>query len=255
MARWPEVALPARQVRVGARTSVWIAPHTGEAEFRAMFDRDLGYEPWVFTALEERLAGYDAVVEIGANVGLYTVFFAVAFRELGREAAIVAFEPSRRAFARLLRNLDLNGAETAQAFNCAVGKTAGPVSFYEPVGALSNGSLQREFAAHFSSRVRESRVLCLDGPAVEALVPGSGRLLLKVDAEGAEPEVLQSLERLIRLRRPDLVLEVLPETADALDRLPFLRSAYRLLALVPGGPSEEPRFRPHAGRDYLLVPR
>src|SRR5689334_16227425 len=121
--RWPELRVAPQRVRLGSTTtSIVVRPHPGEPDFAALMSRTLAYEPEVFEWLEARLGQYDTVVEIGANVGLFTAFMAARKRHAGwNRPRILSFEPSRTAFARLLDNLALNDVDV-EAFNCAVGE-------------------------------------------------------------------------------------------------------------------------------------
>ena len=234
--RWPELSLRPRRVLLGRDTEVWLRPHPGEFDFGALLHRRLGYEPEVFTWLEAELTNYDAVVEIGANVGVFSVFMSARRKRLGRAAPrILAFEPSRLAFERLLDNLRLNRSEV-ESFNCAVGDRSGVASLYEPAGHLTNGSFEREFAQNFSSDVHESRVIVISERELAALVGESRRTLAKIDVEGAEVKVLRGLQPWITAHRPDIVLEVLPEYARALREHDFLAAlGYRFFRIEHAG--------------------
>jgi hypothetical protein len=73
---WPKIAFRSRSVVVGARTEVMLTPHIGEFDWAVLFGRRLNYEQPVFSWLEQNVnERYDAVIEIGANVGMYSVFF------------------------------------------------------------------------------------------------------------------------------------------------------------------------------------
>ncbi len=250
---WPHVTLPPRSVRLARTREVRLVPHVGEFDFEALFFRELAYEREVFSVLESRLGQYDAIVEIGANVGVFTTYFAKACRDA---QAIFAFEPSPKAFERLETNLALNGASGVRAFNAAVAEQSGVVSFFEPAGHLTNGSLKRDFAAAFSDTVATSTVTAVDGQYVAVLLAPYQHPLIKIDVEGAEAEVLRSLSQVIRSRRPDLVIEVLDGYEAALNELDFLLAAYRLLKITGQGLIEMRSFEADKEhRDYLLVPR
>jgi FkbM family methyltransferase len=225
----------------------------GEFDFEALFFRGLAYEREVFALLEQRLDQYDAIVEIGANVGVYTAYFAKACTE---GQSIFAFEPSRKAFARLKENLALNGGARVQPFNMAVTDKPGLVSFFEPAGHLTNGSLKRDFAAFFSENVQTSTVEAVDGTFLAKLLAPYRRPLLKIDVEGAEAEVLRGLAPLIGAVRPDLIIEVLNDYESALNALDFVTGPYRLLNITSDGLREKSHFEADGQyRDYLLVPR
>ena len=93
----------------------------------------------------------------------------------------------------------------------------------------------------------------MSGAEISRLVPPGQRVLLKIDVEGCEATVLTSLQRFIACERPDIVIEVLSQTADALNRMDVLRS-YRFYQLDSDGPRERDSFVVGANRDYALVP-
>src|SRR5579862_896137 len=55
----------------------------------------------------------DTVLEIGANIGSHTVFFAKA---VGREGTVQAFEPQRLIFQTLCANIALNNLENVKTY-------------------------------------------------------------------------------------------------------------------------------------------
>lgn len=74
---WPPLTFSARSVSVTDTVSFNVLPHTGEYDMRALFTRDLAYEGEVFAALDQCITDYDAVIEIGANVGFFHFIFAL----------------------------------------------------------------------------------------------------------------------------------------------------------------------------------
>jgi hypothetical protein len=98
---WKPLSFPARDVVLGERTTVRMHPHLGEFDQAALFRRRLGYEQPVFAWLERHAAQrYEAVVEIGANVGIYSFFFDALIKSApeGRLHQVYAFEPSDQAY-------------------------------------------------------------------------------------------------------------------------------------------------------------
>jgi FkbM family methyltransferase len=245
---WAGVTLPPRTVELGGSIAVKLVPHSGEFDFAALLFRRLPYEAEVFDWLVGR--EYDTVIEIGANVGVFTLFLARRYPQ----ARIYAFEPSVAAYRRLLDNLAANREERATTFNCAVSDSTAFIDFFEPSGHLTNGSLDPAFAAHFSINVSSRRVLAIDAQALAPLI--SGRTLVKLDVEGAEPRVLRAMGALLRERRPDLLVEVLENTAAALNGLDFLLDgSYSIFSLADSGPVPVTRFEAGRFRDFALVAR
>ena len=156
---WPDMKLRARTVLFGRRTKLRLIPHIGEYDGEALFQRRITYEAPIAAWLEANAAAsYDVIIEIGANIGLYSVFFDALIKRFphSRLKRVVAFEPSKKAYQRLIENVTVNRATNVQVFNAAVGGESDFRSFFEPDGHLCNGSLNRDFAAIFSQSVSES---------------------------------------------------------------------------------------------------
>jgi FkbM family methyltransferase len=254
--RWKPLEFAPLRVTLGDSVSVLLHPHLGEFDGAALFDRELDYERPVFRWLEAYAgARYDAVVEIGANVGVYSVFFdALAKRANARLAAVYSFEPSRAAFARLIANLTANDARAVTPFCVAVAQETGVTQFYEPDGHLTNGSLAPDFAHSFSTTVRQSAVIAVSGAALEPLFAPHRRVLLKIDAEGLEPEILAAMEPVLERYRPDLLVEILPEIDCRLAALRCLAPYGFLHLLTDGGPGRRERLvADPSARDWLLT--
>lgn len=252
---WLPQTFQPRYVRLSHQIGVKLTPHLREFDFDALFYRQLPYEQAVFQLIADRARTYDAVIEVGANVGVFTLFFAKLFMVAGSNTRIYAFEPSPEAFFRLQENLRANAVTNVQLFNCALGDRVEFTQFYEPVGHLTNGSLDANFASIFAEQVQARPVLLIDGAMIAMLVPDARSLLIKIDVEGAENLVLHSLRAFIESRRPEIILEVLETTVEELNALHFLHEYYDFYHITGQGLVAQPVFRASHDRDYLLVPK
>lgn len=248
---WPPLTFNAKSVSVTDAVSFNVLPHTGEHDMRALFTRELAYEGEVFAALDQRIKDYDAVIEIGANVGFFSLYFCAARRSTA--VPVYCFEPSALAFTRLTANLAANDAQNVFAIPAAVANTAGLARFYEPAGHLTNGSMVESFASIFSDQVRTTLVPSVTGHAIHGLIADEAHVLIKIDVEGAEMEVLRSLHCLIDVTHPDVVLEVLPMFVDALNEFVW-PAGYQKYAITRNGLIARDRFRADGDeRDYLVA--
>ncbi len=85
--------------------TVALVPHWGEFDQEALFLTTLEYETPVFAWLEENVADtYDLILEIGANAGLYTVFFDALLKNAPAAASPKA--ACRRVLSRPVRPID-----------------------------------------------------------------------------------------------------------------------------------------------------
>jgi FkbM family methyltransferase len=252
---WPELNFGPRRVRLGRNTSVYLTPYFGECYEFALFAKHLDYEIDVFDWLERNAASaYDLVIEIGANVGMYTVFLDALIKRSAcpRLQKIVSFEPSTEVFMRLLKNLGANRAKFVTAFHAAIGTTSGLESFFEPNGHLSNGSFLRGFAEMFSNSVRESTVAVLAASELERFLRDAEKALIKMDVEGFEPQLIDALGLLIARYHPDILIEILPGTPERLEACTALQGYAKFLIAGNGLQQSNTLFASETHRDWLL---
>src|SRR5437868_5301020 len=61
------------------------------------------YDDYIFEFLSSRIDRYSQAIDVGANIGIYSVFFGARLK------SVEAFEPEQLLLPRLQANLDLNG--------------------------------------------------------------------------------------------------------------------------------------------------
>ncbi len=255
---WPHMSFRPLPVTVGSRTKIRLIPHIGEADQSALFRNRMDYESEVFEWLEREAGQYDAIIEIGANVGMYTVFFDALAKTSAhpRPHNIFCFEPSPKAFERLSANLAANGCKHVTAQRAAVGQRSGTMEFFEPEGHLTNGSLVRSFAGLFSTSIATTQVEVRGPEHIVALLERYPKVLLKIDVEGYEPELLDALQDAILEFRPHLVVEVLSETVDRLNQLGWLGECELSHLRLKSGPKTCAHLVCDSDcRDWVIRPR
>lgn len=134
-------------------------------------------------------------VDVGANIGYFTLLAA----SLGARA--IAYEPTPKVFERLRENIALNGFRDVTPVNAAVAEKNGRVKLYKS---------EEDPEANSIFGMGE----CMDVPAValdeDLAIRGIREVqVLKIDAEGAEPFVLEGARNLLRSEcHPLVVIEV-----------------------------------------------
>ena len=128
----------------------------------------------------------DVFVDIGANMGLYSLFAAVY-----REARVYAFEPEAQNYALLNRNIELNDvADRVTAWCCALTNNTGVDRPYlsSTDAALSNHSYGAEVGPTLKARkaafVQGSLGYTLDDRISSQAVPLPDHV--KIDVDGIE---------------------------------------------------------------------
>jgi FkbM family methyltransferase len=127
----------------------------------------------------------DVVVDVGANIGLYTLL-AARHVEGGR---VIAFEPHPLAAHRLRENVSLNGLGNVDVRAEAVGAASGEARLTQDLDTDNfilpdHETEPRAVTVHIST---------LD----EVVPPGARPALVKVDTEGFETAVLAGATRLL----------------------------------------------------------
>jgi FkbM family methyltransferase len=192
-------SLPPTPVEVmGCRFIVHPRDNFTEAK---MWENRLPPEHEATAEIAARLAGTDPViVDVGANAG---AFFLPILKTAGPGARAIAFEPNPVMIARLRRNIDLNGFENIDVFECAVGEDEGRATLHFPRnGNLGQGRIGVTYA-NGTEAGHDVAVRPLATCLSEARVPRVD--FLKVNVEGLEDRVIAPLLAGVRDFWPRLV--------------------------------------------------
>jgi FkbM family methyltransferase len=124
----------------------------------------------------------DFFLDIGANVGTYTVLASGVCK-----AKTWAFEPDPDTFRHLNRNVAINGLdELVRLYNCALGASEGEVRFTVGLDTVNR------VAADQDRNTRSIRQRSLD-----TIVSDKSPIMIKIDVEGYEEEVLCGSQRML----------------------------------------------------------
>jgi FkbM family methyltransferase len=128
----------------------------------------------------------DCVLDVGANIGLYSLALS---RAVGPDGCVIAVEPDPDNRALLRRNLEANGCDNVTIIEEALGDESRNALLYGPEdnrGALST----TDFMGVGASRAIPIRMR--RGDSVIRQIGRSPRVA-KIDVEGAEPLVIAGL--------------------------------------------------------------
>ncbi len=154
------------------------------------------YEPFETELLTSLIRPGHVVVDIGANIGYYTLVFA---RAVGPAGHVVAFEPDPDNFRLLAHNLRSNGYRNVTLVPSAVSDRAGSASLF--LSAENKGD-HRLYDSHDGRQSRTVSTVTVD----EVLARCDGPIdLVKMDIQGAEAKALEGMRRTLE-RHPDASL-------------------------------------------------
>lgn len=255
-----------RRRNAGRDRELLLRDFDGDAKFLVNLSDHIGghifwhgrYAADILDLADGMLRADDTVLDIGANIGEFTVF---AARRVP-SGEVHAFEPMQALHRQALANCTANGLDNAHVHRLGLGNRAARVPIHVRIapgydGAVNHG-MNSVHAGDGFEAAETIEVVTLDewcrrwSPA---------RIdLAKIDVEGAELAVLQGgLETIARFR-PKMIVEVNPETCaraghSSRDLVEFIHGlGYAIRGIGRDGkvfPIADPA---DASRDVLCLP-
>jgi FkbM family methyltransferase len=199
-----------RNLLSGPASNLTLAAIEGFYLWASEDDLDVGkgicsgsYEPGVTSVIRQLLKPGMSFLDVGANIGYYTMLGAAL---VGPHGSVTAIEPNEKNVRLLIASKTKNGFKQITIIPCAVGQDIGVAG----LSAIhSNGSTTpiAELDETQISNVMLVPQLCLDD-----IVPSErGINVIKIDIEGREYQALSGASKLLLARRPVIVSEFSPQ--------------------------------------------
>ncbi len=175
------------------------------------------WEPSITQWAAESLRPGDCFVDVGANIGYYSL---LASSLVGAGGKVVSIEADPAIYTLLRRNVEQNGAENIRTISAAVAAERGTLRlFHGPDDNIGTTSTVRQNSADQGVEVTAA-------PLHELLQADEIALarIIKIDVEGGELPVLQGLMPMLDRLREDaeILVETAPTSAEAI--LALMRS-------------------------------
>ena len=189
--------------------------------------------------LEPYVEPGDVVVDVGANYGYTTTYFA---SEVGPEGFVLSIEPEPDTRALLEHNVRSSGYQTVEIVAAAAGDRSGTISLYRSATNFANHSLNGSLVPNVRDAV-QVEVVTVDELCASRL---GDRLptVLKIDVEGWEWATLEGARRTLEQAKPAIWLEYWPDgirangheprdVLDLFDSLGYVTTAHDLVLESP----------------------
>ncbi|MDA2909539.1 FkbM family methyltransferase [Nitrospiraceae bacterium AH_259_D15_M11_P09] len=163
-------------------------------------------EPETIEWLNWNLKDHDVFFDVGANIGLYSLYAA----KFNPQCTVYAFEPESQNFARLCTNISINGLTNIIPCNFPLARRETFDFFY--VGDMQPGSALHSFGRMNELRLGAENVPLRQGCLAVTLDALAGKYglpqpaLLKIDVDGIENEILDGGEVVLRSNKLRTVL-------------------------------------------------
>lgn len=160
------------------------------------------WEPQISDWMASRVKPGDVFVDVGANIGYYTLLASTLVGSTGR---VIAVEASPSICQRLRRNVEINGGANVSIHNVAASDRQGSVKLFKgPPGNPAETTTAESAGFELECEVPAERLDALLAPA-----DFRRARILKLDIEGAEYGALRGLTGLLPSSHPEL--EILAE--------------------------------------------
>ncbi|MBN1189230.1 MAG: FkbM family methyltransferase [Dehalococcoidales bacterium] len=159
------------------------------------------YEPFETDLIKKEIKRGDVLLDIGANIGYYTLIFA---RSAGEEGRVFAFEPEPSNFSLLKKNVEANGYKNVELVQKAVSNETGKSRLF-----LSRGRSvdHRIFDPQDGRRQIDIEVTRLD----DYFKDYSGKIdFIKIDVQGAEGAVIEGMPAILKNHPVKIAMEFNP---------------------------------------------
>jgi len=152
----------------------------------------------------------DVIVDVGANSGLYSIFYS---KLVGNTGAVHAFEPDTETFVMLQENISLNNCTNIATYNLALSNKASiieMVSFdpdgFKPKDGDSFKYIKEVAPGSVNNGGNTMTAIKMDDvPELQAIKKID---YIKIDVEGAELLVLQGAIDTIAKHKPVIIFEL-----------------------------------------------
>jgi FkbM family methyltransferase len=173
--------------------------------FRDKYEPELVY-------LQRLLSSGNVFIDVGANMGIYTL---VASRLVGETGRVIAFEPSAQSFPLLRKNIALNSLTNVLAFPVAISHETGRTKLYHGPDPVCNSlGMDPSWDGDAEDVVTDSLDNMLQKASLERVD------VMKIDVEGAEEFVLRGALKVVKSTRPVIIFEINPGACKCLGLSP-----------------------------------
>jgi FkbM family methyltransferase len=211
------------------------------------------WESWLTLFCLRNVASGMVAIDVGANMGYYTVLFG---NNVGSHGHVLAIEPNPHAVALLRRSVDINGYTARTRISeaaCSDGSSASAQLFVPP-SEPKNAHIVLDAALADPSGLETNCV------TIDQLCDAYDRVdFMKIDAEGSEERIFAGMSAVLGRCRPIIVIEInVARYADPAGFIRRLRNVYGKLRHVSYDGhavtvTEHELLTKNVGQDWLIV--
>ena len=196
--------------------------HPGNDFMEELIYNNNKFEPQVSDLIRKHGNKNNVFIDVGSNVGYHSLYASSLFKK------VIAFEPVPEVFRQFKKSIKLNGFRNVSAYNLACSSKNGKSYIHFKNGAHGGAALRKRKTSHCIS----INTVSLDN-FLKKYRHKIG--LIKIDVEGHEFHVIKGMEKIIKKRKPVIIMEFIP---DLLNKTK---------------PNQDIRLLNYLGKDYKFI--
>lgn len=179
------------------------------------------YEEYETMLMQKQLTGKGVVVDVGANIGYYTLLMATVAKK------VYALEPDKECFEILKKNVEENKLKNVVILNVAASNKKENRKLFVDKDNLGNGRLNSKDCFSFDSAQDRNDVI-VDCLRLDDILINEHKIdLIKIDTQGWEPAVIEGTRKIIERDKPTMFLEYSPAEYKDEKMKEYLKNIYK----------------------------
>lgn len=159
------------------------------------------YEPHVTYVIESILKPGQTFVDIGANIGYFSL---LAANSVGPHGKVIAFEPIEHNWSLFLKSIQVNGIDNIELHKMAImdeNKTVSMIQYER----INSGSFHLLNTPHTNKHIYH-----VEGKRLDDILDNQSVNVIKIDVEGAEGLAFRGMIETIKKNLPIIIIEYTP---------------------------------------------
>ena len=148
----------------------------------------------------------NVIIDIGANTGVY----ALTAKTINPKAKVFAFEPVKRVFLKLQKNIQINNYNII-AIEKAVSNADGFAKIFDTISEHTTSVTVNQNLSPVGTKVIETKIEITTLNSFVKYYDINSIDLIKIDVETHEPEVLEGFSDYLRKFKPTILIEILSD--------------------------------------------
>ena len=161
-----------------------------------------------FSAMNKFIKDGDIILEIGANIGCFTIPYS---KKVGSNGKVYAFEPQKFIFNLLKKNIECNELKNVQIFNNAIGSTNSILELndfdYSQPGNFGGIGLKEDYDNSYCAKIKGIKKNKIKALTLDNFLNLKKCNFLKIDVELMELSVLEGARDFINKFKPIIWIE------------------------------------------------